>query len=89
MLPAWCSEQNMSSDEARAELEESEAEYVGEEVSSELGSLTQTRQRRGVSGWFGRNGTHQCRSRQQGCAVTRPTAGSMLESDATQANPTK
>lgn len=43
----------MSSDEARAELEESEAEYVGEEVSSELGSLTQTRQRRGVSGWFG------------------------------------
>jgi len=53
MLPAWCSEQNMSSDEARAELEESEAEYVGEEVSSELGSLTQTRQRRGVSGWFG------------------------------------
>ena len=37
MLPAWYSEQTMSSDEARAELEESEAEYVGEEVSSEVG----------------------------------------------------
>ena len=37
MLPAWCSKQNMSSDKASAGLEESEAEYVGEEVSSEVG----------------------------------------------------
>ena len=37
MLPAWCSEQNVSSYKARAGLEESEAEYVGEDVSSEVG----------------------------------------------------